>query len=72
MTEKLKEKKKGDDKGNSKRLEEIKEKLKKEKNVVETIRTLIFKDGVCVSSSDQDDKDKIILDSKKYIDFNYF
>jgi hypothetical protein len=48
MTEKVKAKVTA----NSKRLDEIKEKIKKEKDIVETIRTLIFKDGICVSSSD--------------------
>lgn len=44
-------KKKLDEKGLSKKLEDIKERIKKEKNIDDSLRALIFKDGVCVSSS---------------------
>jgi hypothetical protein len=50
--------------GNKKKKEQIVGQLKKDLNLKEQIRVLIFKDGMCVSDNDYHDKDKIKLDSK--------
>ena len=52
------------EKGSKKKKDELQQQIKKDKNLSDVTRALIFKDGVCVSSADQMDKDKAILNSK--------
>ncbi len=52
MSESARDKKKPDNNALLKRINEIKENIKKEKHLEDTLRVLIFKDGICVSSSD--------------------
>lgn len=47
-----------------KKKEQLINQFKKDYNLQDQIRALIFKEGVCISSSDQQDKDKIKLKSK--------
>ena len=52
------------EKGSKKKKDELTQQIKKDKNLSDCTRALIFKDGVCVSSAEQTDKDKVILNSK--------
>lgn len=54
-------------KGTKKKKEQLMQQIKKDMNLNDQIRVLIFKDGVCVTSADQLDKDKILLDSKNIL-----